>query len=157
MMLDEGVLREAAFELLASSTSRRYIREAKRLARDARLDHAVQNDPAKRAAAETRVDALLRQLQHETERSPAEFEAAVLLCALARAAGSIDALRRATTSSSGWIRGLASWLQAHGPSSAEEMSTFRTQLGPILTGSVSVEQPVAARDQGDRRAFPRAA
>lgn len=108
MMLDQTLLREATFELLASSTSRRYIREAKRLARDAKLTHAVQNDPAMRAAVEERAGELLEQLRHETERTPSEFEAAVLLCALARA-GSVNALQRATTSSSTWIRGLASW------------------------------------------------
>lgn len=152
-MLDERALSEAAFELLASSTSRRYIREARRLARETRLADAVQNDPAKRATAAARIDELLRQLESETERSPAEFEAAVLLCALARV-GSLDSLRRATTSRSSWIRGLASWLQAHGPSSAEEIAR---QLAPILTGSVVVERPVDALDQGDRKAFPRAA
>jgi hypothetical protein len=152
-MLDERVLRETAFELLASSTSRRYIREARRLARETGLADAVQSDATKRAAAEARVDELLRQLQGETERSPAEFEAAVVLCALARAGG-VDALRRAAASSSVWTRGLASWLLAHGPSSAEEIAM---QLDPILVGSVAVGQPVQARDERDRKVFPRAA
>lgn len=155
-MLDERTLREAAFELLASSTSRRYIREARRLARGTGLADAVQADPTKRATAEARVEALLRQLQGETERTPAEFEVAVVLCALARA-GSVDAVRRATSSSSAWVRGLALWLLAHGPSSPEEIATFGMQLDPILEGSVVIERSVQARDEHDRKAFPRAA
>jgi hypothetical protein len=155
-MLDEGVLRETAFELLASSTSRRYIREATRLAREMGLADAVQKDAAQRATANGRIDELLRQLQGESERSPAEFEAAVILCALARAGG-VDVLRRAAASSSVWIRGLASWLLSHGPTSADEIAVFETQLDSILVGPVAVGQPVDARDERDRTVFPRAA
>lgn len=116
MTLDEPTLREAAFELVASSTSRRYIREATRLAREGGLAEAVQNDAAKRTAAEARASELLRRLQGETERSPAEVEVAVLLCALAWA-GASDVIRQGAASPSVWISGLAAWLRDHGPTS----------------------------------------
>jgi hypothetical protein len=153
-MLNATILREAAFDLLASSTSQRYIREARRLARETGLAEAVQSDARKRVEAADRVGELLRQIEGETERSPAEIEAAVVLCALARA-GAVEALRPAAASSSVWIRSLASWLLAHGPSTVEEIAAL---LDPFLVGSVGVEQPfVEARDAGDRKLFPRAA
>ena len=156
-MITEEILREAAFELLASSTARRYMREAQRLATSSGLAGSVQQDPATRSAAGARLTELLRQLRGEQERSPAEFEAAVLLCALARADGCLAALRQATDAQSAWIRSLALRLIALGPASIEEIDVLEAELVAVFSGQVSVGEPLQASDREDPTAFPRAA
>jgi hypothetical protein len=62
MIVSEATLREAAFQLLASSTARRYIREAGRLAVESGLVDALRTSPVKVAKVRTQVLELLAQL-----------------------------------------------------------------------------------------------
>jgi hypothetical protein len=156
-MIREDVLSEAALELLASSTARRYMRQAQRLAASSGLVDAVRSDPKTRSDAHARVTELLRQLENERERSPAEFEAALLLCALARADGFSKTVRQAKTSPSAWLRSLALRLISLGPASSEEISALEDQIASVLSGQVVVGEPLEASDRSDPASFPRAA
>ena len=159
MMVDEATLREAALELLASSTARRYMREARRLAGESGLVDALRSDPQKRTAARDRVAELLAVLAAEGQRSAAELELAIVLCALARsdALGSMDLLRRATNSSSAWIRGLGQRLLAWSPASAEELAELEARLAAVLEGAVVIAESLEVSDREDPSVFPRAA
>ena len=55
MMLDETLLREAALQLLASSTIKRYVREAARLAAEAGLPQRLRDDSEERSRRRARV------------------------------------------------------------------------------------------------------
>jgi len=156
-MIREDVLSEAALELLASSTARRYMRQAQRLAASSGLVNAVRDDPTARTDAQARVIELLRQLETERERSLAEFEAALLLCALARADGLSATVRRATESRSAWLRSLALRLISLGPASSEEIAALEIQIASILSGQVVVGEPPEPSDCVDPSSFPRAA
>jgi hypothetical protein len=158
-MIDGAILREAALELLASSTARRYIREARRLAMKAGLPEILRSDAGKLALARTRVAEILRQIEREAERSPAEFEAAILLCALARVSPEETStlLDDASRTSSLWVRALALRLLALGPPREDELADLEGQLATVLVGSVGVGEPVHASDRSDPGLFPRAA
>jgi hypothetical protein len=156
-VIDETTLGEAAFELLASSTSRRYMREAQRHAVSSGLVDALRKEPEIRAAARARMAELLRRLEGEKERTPTEFETALLLCALARVDGCSGAVHQATGAASTWIRGLALRLVALGPASSEEIGVLGPQLAWALSGHVVVGEPLDASDRQDPTAFPRAA
>ena len=109
MIVTEATLREAALQLLASSTSKRYIREARRVATECGLVARIRDDAEQYAEAKTRATELLAQLDGQRERSRVEFETALLLCALS-GTGSKDSseiLRQASRASSAWIRALA--------------------------------------------------
>lgn len=159
MILDRATLQEATFQLLASSTARRYIREAGRLAGDAGLLHKMRSDTASRAGAQQRVTELLAQIDGEELRSPAEFEAAILLCGLARAniGGEMAILKTAASSRSQWIRALAARLLQLAPPTLEEFSELEEQLATFLTGDVRVNSPLLASDRESPGDFPRAA
>jgi hypothetical protein len=139
----EATLREAALELLASSTIRRYIREAARLAANSEVTRELRGDPGKREQARLRVGYLLGLLESERERSPAEFESVILLCALALtdASGTVDLLREAARSSSMWIRALALRLIDLGPPTADEIRDTESVLAAFLEGEVKIGTP----------------
>jgi hypothetical protein len=120
-MLSRTLLSDAAFQLLASSTIGRYIREARRLTEESGLPDQLQRDAALRARAWARLADLLEEVEREAMRVPAEFEAAILLCALAPIdpEGSRPPLRRGLTSSSPWIRALAAQVSSPGATRAE--------------------------------------
>jgi hypothetical protein len=63
MIVSEATLREAALQLLASSTARRYIREAGRLAAESGLVQALRNDAEKAIQARQRAVELIGQLR----------------------------------------------------------------------------------------------
>ena len=158
MIVSEATLREAAFQLLASSTARRYIREAGRIAVESGLVDALRSSPARVADAQARALELLAQLQREAQRSPAEFEAAIVLCALARidAAGEAPVLERAAGVPSPWIRVLGLRLLQLGPPTPDDLVELETQLAAVLTGDVIVT-PINESDKKDPAVFPRAA
>ena len=109
MILDQVTLREAALQLLASSTIKRYAREAGRIAEQAGLPQRLRDDASERSRQRSRLLDSLQQLKHETERPPAEIEAALLIAAFARAGGDdvAELLHRAQRTASIWIRSLA--------------------------------------------------
>jgi len=156
MLISEDTIREAAFELLASSTARRYMREAQRLAVSSGLVDSLRKDPASRSTAVARVTELLRQLQEERERSATEFETALLLCALARLDGSSPAIHQAIGVSSAWIRSLALRLVALGPANSEQINGLNTQIISVPRGQVNVSIPLRTSDRQNRALFPRA-
>lgn len=112
-----ALLREAALELLASSTITRYAREARRLAADSGLARELHGTPERHAHARSRVLHLLAEVADHPLRIPAEFEAALLLCALVSAdpRASRDVLQRASESASPWLRSLAARLATPSP------------------------------------------
>lgn len=118
--IDPALLREGAFELLASSTIARYEREARRLARESGLVHRLRTDAELRTCIHTRLIDLLDDVARQTLRAASEFEMAVLLCAWVELdlGGAGDVLRWASASPSPWIRMLAARLMA--PSSSDE-------------------------------------
>jgi hypothetical protein len=119
---------------------------------------ALRNDAEKAIQARQRAVELIGQLEHEQQRSPAEFEAALVLCALARidAAGEAEILREAVRLPSAWIRALAHRLLQLGPPTSEELTELEAQLSTVLTGTV-VATPLYASDREDPGGFPRAA
>lgn len=119
-MISLALLREAAFELLASSAIGRYMREARRLTAESGLPAELQGNATLRARAEVRVAHLLEEIDRESLRIPAEFEAAILLCALVPTDpnGTRKLVRRASESSSAWIRALAAHVSSPGATSA---------------------------------------
>lgn len=128
--ISEALLREAALELLASSTIGRYEREARRLARESGLAHEIRGNAELRAQTRSRLLMLLEAVGSQALRVPSEFEAAILLCALAdadprdRDDDARDVLHRAAESPSPWIRALAARLTA--PSTGPALLHERT-------------------------------
>lgn len=106
--IPDFLLREAALELLASSTIARYERQARRLAIDSGLMRELQGDAQRRDHARGRLFHLLAEVQGSPLRIPAEVEAALLLCALVAAdpRAARDLLQQASESSSPWLRAL---------------------------------------------------
>lgn len=93
----------------------------------------------------------------EVDRTPAEFEAALLLCALARVDPMARSVKDAAASRSAWIRGLALRLASLGPASPEQARMLDAQLSSMPQPEVAVGEPVTAVDRDDPKAFPRAA
>ena len=161
MFLTEATLQEAAGQLLASSTAGRYLREARRIAIESGLVDAVRSSREEYVRTRDRVDALLEQLARQNERSLAEFEVAILVCALARARTGTDVegvaefLHRSARSSSAWIRGLARRLAQLGPPSTDEFTELEVLLATVLTDDVHNRCQLRAFDRPDRRGFPR--
>ena len=159
MILDEVILREAALQLLASSTIKRYAREAGRLAEQAGLPRRLRDDAEERSRQRSRLLELLQQLEHETERPPAEIEAALLIAAFARAGGDDVAalLHRAQGAASIWIRCLAERYLQLGPPTADELAELEARLAKALIGDVRLGTPLEAADRESPSDFPRAA
>lgn len=119
--ISEALLREGVLELLASSTIGRYEREAHRLARESGLAHELRGNAELLARVQSRLLVLLEDVGSQALRAPSEFEAAILLCALADAGlhdDDDDVLDRAAGSPSPWIRSLAARLTARSPGPA---------------------------------------
>lgn len=114
VLLGDVLLREAALELLASSTISRYLREARRLACESGLASELRGNPELLARARARVPKLLAEIERQSLRVPAEIEAAILLCVLAAVDSEDVLLRRASESSSPWVRALAMRVSSHG-------------------------------------------
>jgi hypothetical protein len=159
MILDEATLQMAVFELLVSSTARRYMREARRIADTSGLTSALRGNPPQAAEARARAFVLLAQVAAGRERSPAEFELALLLCALAHvdAKDTLALLQVAAESKSPWIRSLAQRLWALGPASPEALIDLHEQIAVALEDPVPVAGPLDERDREDPNLFPRAA
>lgn len=155
-MLEKEILREAAFQLLASSTIRRYMREARRLANEHGLVERFA-DPEPREHARRRLVELLRQLEGDEARTPSEFEAALLLTALARTEIAVELLSQAANTPATWIRALARRLQAVTPPNSEQIERVIGELDAIPITSVEIERATRMSDQSDPRLFPRAA
>lgn len=81
--MSEETLQEAALQLLASSTSKRYLREATRITRDSGLMSAARDDLQVAHQLTDRLKQLLQTISKD-QRPPEEFEAALILCTLAR-------------------------------------------------------------------------
>ena len=124
--LTDALLREAALELLASSTIARYEREAQRLARESGLVQRLRADPDLCARFRARLDESLTDVSRQSLRTPSEFEAAILLCLLVDTEPSEarELVHRAAESPSPWIRSLAMRLTAPstGPMAPREPS-----------------------------------
>lgn len=114
VLLGDALLREAALELLASSTISRYLREARRLACESGLASELRGNPELLARVRARVPKLLAEIERQSLRVPAEIEAAILLCVLAAVDSEDVLLRRASESSSPWVRALAMRASSHG-------------------------------------------
>lgn len=159
MIVSETTLREAALQLLASSSIKRYVREAGRLAVESGLVQLLRDRSDTRAEAQSRAAELLATLHADRERSAAEFELAILLSAFARA-GDTDVanlLRQASGTPSAWIRSLAHRCLELGPPTAEEVTELEARLSDVLAGEVGIAVPLNAADRGSRHEFPRAA
>lgn len=122
LSIPDALLREAALELLASSTIARYEREARRLASESGLVRELHDAAELRAHARARLLHLLAEVAGHPLRIPAEFEAALLMCALVPAdpPAACDVLQRASESPSPWLRALAARVAtpSHATSSA---------------------------------------
>ncbi len=156
MIIDQETLAEAAFQLLASSTERRYAREAARLAVKSGLTDDVRKDGDVRSRCLSRLVEVLSTVRSASTRPPEEFEAAILLSALARTptdeliAQLKDAARRETNPSP-WLRSLSARLLMFMPPAPGELDDiFNAAVGEIL-----IPAPLDARDQEVEQAFPR--
>lgn len=156
-MLSDEILSEAAFELLASSTIRRYIREAKRLAMKSGLIDTLVSDSEARTKAVHRLRTLLDEIQIEDARTAAEFEAALLLAALARTNDAADTIELARDAIAPWIRALARRLLVVAAPTTEQVDRVFAELESISVTSVEIEEAVRMTDRNDTTGFPRAA
>lgn len=160
-LVDEKTLQEAALQLLASSTSRRYAREAVRIAEESGLVEAAKVDFDGAWSQLDRLRELLPSVTQD-EETPAEFEAALLLCALARCGHDeiTTELRRIVEHSrlhSPWLRALAMRIPQFGPPTNREFEELRQRLEQLLQGSVEPPKSLEIHDSDDPRLFPRAA
>lgn len=124
LSIPEALLREAVLELLASSTIARYEREARRLAIESGLARELHDTAELRTHAHARVLHLLAEVAAHSLRIPAEFEAALLLCALVPADphAARPVVQRASESPSPWLRALAARLATPSSSSPAGLS-----------------------------------
>src|SRR5262245_51754898 len=154
-LVDERTLEQAALQLLASSTSQRYAREAARIAEEAGLVAAAQKNP--RAYYE-RLDELL-PIVTESEGSPAELEVALLLCALARNDNErrLRQLIEPSRMRSPWLTALAFRIPQFGPPTITEFDELHQRIERLLEGSVEAPSSLDVRDNSDPHLFPRAA
>ena len=154
-LVDERTLQQAALQLLASSTSQRYAREAARIAEEAGLVAAAKENT--RAYCE-RLDELLPTVM-KSEGSPAELEVALLLCALARNDDErrLRQLIEPSRMRSPWLRALALRIPQFGPPTTSEFDELRHRLKQLLEGSVEAPSSLDVRDNSDPHLFPRAA
>ncbi len=163
MIVTEETLRETTLQLLASSTSKRYIREARRIATECGLVDRIRNDADQYAQARTRATELLEQLDGQRTRSRVEFELAILLCALSGTGSedSAETLRQASQTSCPWIRALAGRLSLLGPPTLDELQELRKLKTLLLAtapdGGIVNATPLHASDRQNRRKFPRVA
>jgi hypothetical protein len=160
-IVDEKTLQHAALQLLASSTSRRYAREAARIAEESGLVDAVRGDARVAELHLERLEELLAVVT-QAEQTPEEFEAALLLCALARCGDEMIMSRLRTLAQpsqlrSPWLKALAMRIPQFGPPAPHELDALRERIQSLLVGSVRLLGALDMLDNRDPKAFPRAA
>ena len=159
-LIDEVALREAALQLLASSSIARYAREASRIAIEHGLMAHAEHEPHPYL---DRVRALMPSLtQGPEEETPETFEAALIVCALARTAnetiiGELRDILAPGKLRSPWLRALAHRIPQFGPPTQRELSDLETRIENLLRGSVQPPAALELRDNNDPKTFPRAA
>jgi hypothetical protein len=160
-IIAESTLQEAALQLLASSTSQRYAREAARIAEESGLVAASKGSESTQRSYVERLAELLPTVM-QSEGSPEEIEVALLLCALARSADEpiVQRLRELVQPNrmrSPWLAALAMRIPQFGPPMSSELDELRRRLEGLLQGSVDSPPSLDMRDNEDPRLFPRAA
>jgi hypothetical protein len=139
-VLDERLREQAALQLLASSSARRYVREATRIARASGLAERARDDAATRAKIWERIVELVEATREAPQRGLEEIEAAVLACVVAKNEGHAGIRRlddllgpRAAV----WLRALVDRLVALAPAAPEEIEAalepVRRRAGQLVT------------------------
>lgn len=159
-LISEVVLREAALQLLASSSIARYAREAIRIATERGLMARAEHEP--RPYLDRMRDLLPSLTRGPNEETPETFEAALIVCALARTGNEtvLDELRDILGSSalqSPWLRALAHRIPQFGPPTQRELSELELRIEKLLRGSIQPPAAFDLRDNEDPKSFPRAA
>ena len=162
-LIDSNLLDEAALRLLTSSTARRYMREATRLAASSRLADSIRKDEAVLTRVLDRWTELAGKLRTQTERTADEFEAALLLCVLAKSAApsGLEVVEMAVNASeigSPWLAALAARLQELGPPNPRDLEELMPQLDALPQQPITHSESLDELDRKDyRTSFPRAA
>lgn len=141
-VLNDEQLAEAYIQLLASSTTSRYLRKATEFSRclgERKTDELVR-----------RAQILLTEATADTTRTPAEAELAVILRSLADrhddedARDTIARVADAESHSMRWVAAMASWLRDRRPPTTQEVAALESQLDSIR---VQKDSAYRERDQ----------
>jgi hypothetical protein len=148
-VIAESILADAAFQLLASSTIKRYLRVAREIAQRAGLVAAICDTPEIARESLHRARTCWSAVSRASARIPEEFELAVLLVGLIDApyepveplllqiASSQDALAT-------WTVALAKRLRQLGPPLKDERDQLAMELSAVLattTAEPSIDDP----------------
>jgi hypothetical protein len=148
-LIAESILADAAFELLASSTIKRYLRVAREIAQRAGMIAAVCETPEMARESLDRARTCWSAVSRASARIPEEFELAVLLVGLIDAqyepaetllmqiASSPDALAT-------WTIALARRLRQLGPPLKDERDQLAMELSAVIaitTTEPSIDDP----------------
>lgn len=152
-LIDEQILAEATFQMLASSTMRRYLTFARKSAEAANLGELLRTRDGYSLAV-ARGGELLSTVSHAQGREPAEFELAVLLVALvdnhAEDAGQlcrrVQDLQNPATK---WLSVLASHLVLFSAPSNAQLNKLWEELDSLVT---QIEPPEVQDDPQLQRA-----
>jgi hypothetical protein len=127
--IEEALLSEATFQLLASSTLRRYLRVAREYAGKAGLERRAALEAAFAEAGVERARQLYEAVRGAERRPAEEAELALLLVTLSDARAPVDdLLLRLSEDRSpglGWLRSLAERLRKAGPLLQQDEAKIR--------------------------------
>jgi hypothetical protein len=141
-VIEESVIADASFQMLASSTIKRYLRVAREIATRAGLITAARTSPETAARALDRARTLWNNVSRADDRIPEEFELGLLLVALIEGqhepaealllqiASSPDALAT-------WTVALAKRLRQLGPPLKDEREQLDREVAAILAGATA--------------------
>lgn len=110
-MIQQHTLQEAAYQLLASSTIQRYLREARRITKDHDL-LLTSHDSPDITIVEEPTREYLQKVNEKPQRDIAEIKAVLMLCAISSAKRGEPILKEGARSRSPWIRAAAKRLLA---------------------------------------------
>jgi hypothetical protein len=136
-LIAETVLADAAFQLLASSTIKRYLRVAREIAEHGGLVTAIRAAPDTADRALDRARALWNTVSGADARIPEEFELALLLVGLIDgqyepAEALLLQIASSPAAPATWSIALAKRLRQLGPLLRDEREQFDKELSTVL-------------------------
>jgi hypothetical protein len=141
-LIAESIVADATFQLLASSTIKRYLRVAREAADRAGLIAAIRTTPETARLAMDRARALWRVVSSADTRIPEEFELALLLVGLSDGQHEpAEALLLQIASSpegfATWTLALAKRLRQLGPLLKDERDQLSKELTAVLAATTA--------------------
>lgn len=141
-LIAESVIADATFQMLASSTIKRYLRVAREIAECAGLIAAIRTSPEAAPRALDRARTLWNAVSSADHRTPEEFELALLLVALIDgqyepAESLLLQIASSPDSPAMWTIALAKRLRQLGAPLKEEREQLDKELTTVLTGATA--------------------